>query len=128
MFQAPSIKPNIMATLLILNQQPYDGTEGTWNALRLARQLNSDGVEVRLFLMNDSVDLARDGISPPEGIEDMVTMTKDLIANGVAVKVCGTCQNRCGVLKGQPYYEGAQFSTMAECSQWVISSDKVLTF
>ena len=128
MFQAPSIKPNIMATLLILNQQPYDGTDITWNALRLARQLNSDGVEVRIFLMNDSVDLARDGISPPEGIEDMVAMTKELISKGVPVKVCGTCQNRCGVLKGQPYYEGAQFSTMAECSQWVISSDKVLTF
>ena len=128
MFQAPPKKPNIMATLLILNQQPYDGTDITWNALRLARQLNSDGVEVRIFLMNDSVDLARDGISPPEGIEDMVAMTKELISTGVPVKVCGTCQNRCGVVKGQPYYEGAQFSTMAECSQWVISSDKVLTF
>ncbi len=128
MFQAPSLLPYIMATLLILNQQPYDGTDVTWNALRLARQLNDDGVEVRIFLMNDSVDLARDGISPPEGIEDMVAMTKDLISKGVPVKVCGTCQNRCGVLKGQPYYEGAQFSTMAECSQWVQSSEKVLTF
>jgi len=128
MFQAPSQLPYIMATLLILNQQPYDGTDVTWNALRLARQLNDDGVEVRIFLMNDSVDLARDGITPPEGVEDMVTMTKDLIAKGVPVKVCGTCQQRCGVLKGQGYYEGAQFSTMAECSQWVQSSEKVLTF
>ena len=117
-----------MATLMILNRQPYDGTDITWNALRLARQLNNDGVEVRIFLMNDSVDLARDGISPPDGIDDMVLMTKDLIANGVQVKVCGTCQNRCGVLKGQPYYDGAQFSTMAECSQWVQGSEKVLTF
>ena len=87
-----------MATLLILNQQPYDGTDVTWNALRLARQLNNDGVEVRIFLMNDSVDLARDGITPPEGVEDMVAMTKDLISKGVPVKVCGTCQQRCGVL------------------------------
>ena len=77
MFQAPSQLPYIMATLLILNQQPYDGTDVTWNALRLARQLNDDGVEVRIFLMNDSVDLARDGITPPEGVEDMVTMTKE---------------------------------------------------
>ena len=128
MFQAPPQKPNIMATLIILNRQPYDGTDITWNALRLARQLNNDGVKVRLFLMNHSVDLARDGISPPDGIEDMVSMTKDLISKGVPVKVCGTCQNRCGVLKGQPYYDGAQFSTMAECSQWVQSSEKVLTF
>ena len=128
MFQAPSQLPYIMATLLILNQQPYDGTDVTWNALRLARQLNDDGVDVRIFLMNDSVDLARDGITPPEGVEDMVAMTKDLIAKGVPVKVCGTCQQRCGVLKGQGYYDGAQYSTMAECSQWVQSSEKVLTF
>ena len=128
MFQAPSVLPSAMATLLILNHQPYDGTDVTWNALRLARQLIEDGVEVRIFLMNDSVDLARDGITPPEGIEDMVLMTKDLISKGVPVKVCGTCQNRCGILKGVPYYEGAQFSTMAECSQWVQSSEKVLTF
>ena len=67
MFQAPSIKPHVMPTLIILNHQPYDGTDVTWNALRLARQLHSDGVEVRIFLMNDSVDLARDGITPPEG-------------------------------------------------------------
>ena len=127
MFQAPSVLPSAMATLLILNHQPYDGTDVTWNALRLARQLNEDGVEVRIFLMNDSVDLTRDGITPPEGIEDMVLMTKGLIAKGVPVKVCGTCQNRCGILKGEPYYEGAQFSTMAECSQWVQSSEKVLT-
>ena len=128
MFQALPTQPLFMATLLILNQQPYDGTDVTWNALRLARQLNDEGVEVRIFLMNDSVDLARNGITPPDGIEDMVQMTKDLISKGVLVKVCGTCQNRCGILKGEPYYEGAQFSTMAECSAWVQNSEKVLTF
>mgnify|MGYP003301331865 CR=1 FL=1 len=102
MFQAPSIKPHAMPTLIILNHQPYDGTDVTWNALRLAGQLHSDGVEVRIFLMNDSVDLARDGITPPQGVEDMVSMTKDLIAKGVPVKVCGTCQQRCGA--GNDYY------------------------
>ena len=128
MFQAPSIKPYAMPTLIILNHQPYDGTDVTWNALRLARQLHSEGVELRIFLMNDSVDLARDGITPPEGVEDMVAMTKDLIARGVPVKVCGTCQQRCGVLKGQGYYEGAQYSTMAELSQWIQDSERALSF
>ena len=117
-----------MSILIILNRQPYDGTDVTWNALRLANQLHNDGQLVRIFLMNDSVDLARDGITPPEGVEDMVQMTKDLISKGIEVKVCGTCQARCGILKGEPYYDGAQFSTMAECSQWVIDSEKVLTF
>ena len=68
-----------MAIMIILNQQPYDGTDVTWNALRLAKQLVSDGEEVRIFLMNDSVDLARDGIEAPAGVEDMVQMTKPKI-------------------------------------------------
>ena len=66
----------------------------TWNALRLAKRLDEDGADVRIFLMNDSVDLARDGITPPEGIDDMVAMLKELISVGVPVKVCGTCQHR----------------------------------
>ena len=117
-----------MKILLIFNHEPYDGTDVTWNALRLAGQLKKDGAEVRLFLMNDSVDLARDGVPVPDGAFDLVQMTKDLIADGVTVKVCGTCQTRCGLRKGDPYYEGAQKSTMAELSQWVMDSDRVLTF
>lgn len=117
-----------MTILLILNHAPYDGTDLTWNALRLAGRLQKDGAEVRVFLMNDSVDLARDGVPVPEGFFDLVQMTKDLIAAGVTVKVCGTCQARCGIRKGDPYYEGAQKATMAELSQWVLNSEKTLTF
>ncbi len=68
-----------MTILLILNHAPYDGTDLTWNALRLAGQLKKDGADVRLFLMNDSVDLARDGIEPPEGSSDLVQMSNDTI-------------------------------------------------
>jgi len=117
-----------MKTLMIFNHAPYDGTDLTWNALRLAGKLREDGASVRIFLMNDAVDLARDGVPMPEGSSDLVQMTKDLIASGVPVKVCGTCQMRCGINRGQPYYEGAQKSTMGELSQWVLDSDRVLTF
>jgi len=71
-----------MSTLIVLNRNPYDGTDVTWNALRLAEKLREDGEEVRLFLMNDSVDLARDMTKPPEGYFDLVEMTKDLISKG----------------------------------------------
>ena len=33
-----------MKTLLVLNGNPYDGTDVTWNALRLAEQLLNRGV------------------------------------------------------------------------------------
>ncbi|MBE9565444.1 MAG: DsrE family protein [Proteobacteria bacterium] len=117
-----------MSVLIVLNHDPYDGTDVTWNALRLAGQLLDDGVEMRLFLMNDSVDLARDSVKPPAGYFDLVEMTKDLIDKGVAVKACGTCQARCGLRKGEPYYEGPQKATIGELSEWVRRSDRVLVF
>lgn len=57
-----------MNTLLVLNHNPYDGTDITWNALRLGEKLLDRGSELRIFLMNDSIDLAKEGVIPPGGI------------------------------------------------------------
>jgi len=51
-----------MKLLLVLNRPPYDGTDVTWNALRLAAQALDRGMSVRLFLMNEAVDFARQGL------------------------------------------------------------------
>ena len=114
--------------LLVFNGNPYDGTDITWNGLRLAETLLNTGLEVNIFLMNDSVDLARDITKPPEGYFDLVQMLKELIAKDVAVKVCGTCNVRCGIHKGEPYFEGAQEAKMTELAQWIKEADKVITF
>ncbi len=118
-----------MKALIIFNHEPYDGTDVTWNGLRLAETLRKKGVEVRIFLMNDAVDMARDVCKPPQGYDqDLSQMLKELIANGVNVQVCGTCMARCGAYKNQPYFDGAEKSTMSALADWVIDSDKVLTF
>lgn len=118
-----------MKTLVIFNREPYDNTDVTWNGLRLAGQLLDLGTEVRIFLMNDAVDMARDVCRPPEGYDqDRTQMLKDLIVRGVSVKVCGTCMARCGIHKNHPYFEGAEKSTMAALAEWVVDSDKVITF
>ncbi|PKL49262.1 MAG: sulfur reduction protein DsrE [Candidatus Riflebacteria bacterium HGW-Riflebacteria-2] len=118
-----------MKLLIVLNHAPYDGTDVTWNALRLAGQLQATGNEVRIFLMNDSVDMARDTCKAPDGYDqDLSQMLKDLIAKGVAVKVCGTCMARCGIHKKVPYFAGAEKSTMAALAEWVVDSQQVLTF
>lgn len=118
-----------MKILIIFNREPYDNTDVTWNGLRLASELLESGQEVRLFLMNDSVDMARDVCKPPEGYDqDLSQMLKELIAKEVLVKVCGTCMARCGVYKNQPYFEGAEKSTMSELAEWIVDSDKVITF
>lgn len=118
-----------MKILIIFNHEPYDNTDVTWNGLRLSDTLKKSGQEVKIFLMNDSVDMARDVCKSPEGYDqDLSQMLKDLIANGVQVKVCGTCMARCGIYKNHPYFEGANKSTMGELAEWVVDSDKVLTF
>ena len=115
--------------LIIFNREPYDNTDVTWNGLRLAGTLQKKGHEVRIFLMNDAVDMARDVCKPPEGYDqDLAQMLKDLIKVGVPVEVCGTCMARCGIYKNHPYFEGANSSTMAFLADWVADSDKVLTF
>jgi len=114
--------------LIIFNHNPYDGTDVTWNGLRLVDKLLDIGVEVRLFLMNDSVDMARDAAKPPEGFFDLGKMLKDLIAKSVLVKVCGTCKVRCGIHKGEPYFKGAQEAKMTELAEWVKKADKIITF
>ncbi|MBR0574512.1 MULTISPECIES: DsrE/DsrF/TusD sulfur relay family protein [Pasteurellaceae] len=118
-----------MKTLIIFNREPYDSTDVTWNGLRLADTLTNKDVEVRIFLMNDAVDMARDSCTLPQGYDqDLSQMLKNLISKGVPVKVCGSCMSRCGIYKNQPYFEGAEKSTMDALADWVIDSDKVLTF
>jgi len=116
-------------TLLIFNREPYDGTDVTWNGLRLCGKLLEAGQGVRIFLMNDAVDMARDAYKKPETYDqDLSQMLKDLISQGVPVKVCGTCMVRCGIHKNQPYFAGAHKATMPELAEWVIGSDKVISF
>ncbi|HNW69419.1 MAG TPA: DsrE family protein [Bacteroidales bacterium] len=115
--------------LLIFNREPYDNTDINWNELRLTETLRKNGHEVRIFLMNDAVDMARDMCKPPENYDqDLSQMLKELIHHGVPVKVCGTCMSRCGIYKNYPYFEGSEKSTLAALAEWVADSDKILTF
>jgi uncharacterized protein involved in oxidation of intracellular sulfur len=117
-----------MSSLIIFNRQPYDSTDVTWNGLRLAGKLFEAGEKVRIFLMNDSVDMARDVCKPPDGYDqDLSGLLKELIGWGMEVKVCGTCMARCGIYRNVPYFDGAKKATMDELADWVITSDRVIT-
>ena len=67
--------------LFILTNQPYNGTDNAYNTLRLARALKEKGEEVRIFLMNDAVDLARNSTKKPENYDaGLVAMLEELYA------------------------------------------------
>lgn len=118
-----------MSILIIFNREAYDSTDMTWNGLRLAEQLHEKNQEVRIFLMNDAVDMARDiYVLPPTYDQDLSKMLKALISKRVAVHACDTSIQRCGIYKNHPCFEGVEKSNIEELAQWVVDSDKVINF
>jgi uncharacterized protein involved in oxidation of intracellular sulfur len=117
-----------MKSLLILNNNPYDGTDVTRNALRLAEQLLNIGSSVEIFLLNDAVDLGRAGVSPGLYDTHLGDMLASLMNKGVPVKACLSCLSRCGTAKNKPLLSGVKEGKMPELAQLVKESDKVLTF
>lgn len=116
-------------TLFIFNHQPYDGSDITYNALRLAKALHQKNEPIQIFLMSDAVDMARDATKKPNFYDyDLVSILKELYQSGVPLKVCGTCMTRCGIHKNQPYFSDDIKGTMEILSQWTIEAQKVLTF
>jgi uncharacterized protein involved in oxidation of intracellular sulfur len=114
--------------LILINDAPY-GTEKAYNALRMANQLGKEHeqVEVRIFLMADAAFCAIANQNTPNGYYNIERMLKFSLAKGAKVKICGSCAEARG-LKNVPIIEGAEISTMAELTKWVVDSDKVVTF
>jgi uncharacterized protein involved in oxidation of intracellular sulfur len=114
-------------TLIILNEPAYDN-ERTYNGMRLALSLaKSGGVELRVFLMSDSVTAAKPGQTTPEGYYNLGRMLKGLAPKAVPVGACGTCIDA-RAMTDEPLVEGVHRSTLAELTAWTIWADKVITF
>lgn len=61
------------------------GPTSPGNGLRLASKLHESAHEIRLFLMNDAVELGRESCKAPTGYDqELVPMLKALIASGAA--------------------------------------------
>ncbi len=117
-----------MKALIIINDAPY-GIEKAYNALRLAMALQKEqpDIELRVFLMADAVACALPNQNTPQGYYNIERMLKSVINKGGQVKACGTCSEARGI-KGLALIEGAEISTMAQLTQWVLDSDKVVAF
>lgn len=117
-----------MILTLVVNEAPY-GSEKTWNAFRLASTSASEGMDmqVRLFLMGDSVSAAKKGQKTPEGYYNMEKMLQALIAKGVEVKTCGTCITARGLDESE-MVNGVSKGTMRILAEWIKDSDKVISF
>jgi len=117
-----------MKVLFIINDAPY-GSEKAYNALRIANQLNKEhpGTEVRIFLLADGTFCALADQTTPTGYYNIERMIRFSLGKGTKVKICGGCAETRGLQK-LPLIEGAELSNLAELTNWVAESDKVLTF
>lgn len=117
-----------MKILFILNDAPY-GSEKVYNALRLAMKLSQEhaAAEIRVFLMADAVIAALPGQTTPQGYYNIERMVKAVVSKQGQVKACGTCIEARGLEK-MALIEGVEVSTMSQLAQWVMDSERVLTF
>jgi len=113
--------------LVIIGSAPYGGSDAAWNALRLAETALKKGDAVRVFLINEGVDAGRKELRPPENYFDLAEMLGNAVLTGAEVKYCKTCIDRCGVGTGDMVDEIKQGS-MAVLHDWIMSSDRVVTF
>ena len=117
-----------MKILIIINDAPY-GTEKAFNALRIANQLNKENpdAEVRIFLIADAANCAIAGQITPNGYYNIERILKLSLNKGAKVKICGSCAEARGLIN-LSLIERAEISNLAELTNWVLDSDKVLTF
>jgi uncharacterized protein involved in oxidation of intracellular sulfur len=116
-----------MRFLFILNDPPY-GSERSYNALRLARNLASrEGTEVRLFLLGDAAACAHGGQKVPQGYYNVADMLSGFMRRNGTVSVCGTCMDARGIGEYE-LVSGSTRGTMDQLTDWSAWAEKVVVF
>ena len=115
-----------MSTVLLVNTSPY-GSEGPFNALRLAQALETAGEPVELLLMGDAVNTARRGQDPRTAHASLEALLAGLVDSGVHVTLCGTCCQTRGLAEGD-LIEGTTIGTIHDFAHAMRATDKVVSF
>ncbi len=116
-----------MATLtVIIFEAPY-AKERALSALRFAWTADLEGHNIRIWLFENGVYLAKKGQKPAQGLTNYGQMLQDMIASGVEVKACVVCAEARGLTQTD-FLDGVKIATVHELVDWTITSDKVITF
>lgn len=114
--------------LFILNESPY-GTEKTFNALRLAVNLQEEygkDVRIKAFFFSDSVLSGLAGQEPKEGT-NIGQILEIFVAQGGEAKLCTTCTKARGITH-LPLIESITLGTLDDAAAWILWADKVINF
>jgi uncharacterized protein involved in oxidation of intracellular sulfur len=115
-----------MSVLLVVNTAPY-GSEGPFNAFRLAEALTLRDEHVEVFLMGDAVHAARAGQDPRGAHASLESLLVQLLASGVECGCCGTCCAARGLAEVDLVAD-VSVATIHDLAAALVRSDKVVSF
>lgn len=111
---------------IIINELPYKNDKA-WNALRLAGELLDQDVKVKIFLLEDGVDVGKENQDTKGKEYNLEKLTKKLLAKDVPFIACSTCLKVCGISK-EKLLDGIIEGHMSDLAKWIKESEKILTF
>jgi uncharacterized protein involved in oxidation of intracellular sulfur len=115
-----------MSVLLVVSSAPY-GSEGPYNAFRLADALVVRDERVDVFLMGDAVGAARAGQDPRGAHASLAHMVTGLLEKGVEVSCCGTCCATRGLTEAE-LVPHARVATIHDLAEATVRSARVISF
>ena len=123
-----------MASITVLIGEPPYGKERVYSAFRFAPAARFEGHDVNVFLLEDAVLAAKKGQNPVnvQGLLDgkmphCGELLAEVIKQGGVVKCCGVCCSERGLAQAE-VLDGIQIASMRDLVQWVVESDKFVSF
>lgn len=112
---------------IVIQNPPYRGDNKAWHALRFAGASIAEGMNVRVHLLDDGVEVGKRGQKPPEGAVNLEELIKELMEYGLEVNACGLALDGCRIPEGE-MIPGINRGSMKTLAGWVSHSDLVTTF
>ena len=122
-----------MASLTVVVGDPPYGKERVYTALRFSLVALHQGHQVNMFILEDAVFAAKSGQKPPEtpvgdaGMPNCGELLGVAIQEGLKVKACRVCSAERG-LSAEELIEGVEMASMVDLVDWVVSSDRTVSF
>lgn len=122
-----------MALITVAVGDPPYGKERVYTALRFSLVALHEGHQVNLFLFEDAVFAAKRGQRPPEmpvgdtGMPNCEELLRASIQEGLKVKACRVCTSERGLSQDE-VVEDVEAGSMADLVDWVVRSDRTVTF
>jgi tRNA 2-thiouridine synthesizing protein D len=122
-----------MATITVAVGDPPYGRQRVYTALRFSLVALHEGHQVNLFLFEDAVFAAKRGQKPPEmpvgeaGMPNCEQLLGAAMQEGLTVKSCRVCSAERG-LRSEEMLAGVESASMLDLVNWVVQSDRTVSF